>query len=119
VNSNQTTTVPGIALGTAIGTGYANSVAIVNQPGNVAASCAAVAARNYAGGRKSDWFLPSKDELAQLYKQRAVADLPGGITYWSSSAFSATNAWMLWDNGGLLSNSGKDWNARVRPIRAF
>ncbi|MCX6879449.1 MAG: hypothetical protein NTW21_37445, partial [Verrucomicrobia bacterium] len=52
---NATTTVPGGATGTAIGTGYANSVAIANQTGNVAATCAAVAAREYTGGGLTDW----------------------------------------------------------------
>jgi hypothetical protein len=54
------------ASGEGIGTGYQNSVAIVNQSGNLAATSAAVTARAYTGGSKSDWFLPSKDELVEL-----------------------------------------------------
>jgi hypothetical protein len=68
--ANQGAAVDG-ADGTAIGTGYQNSVDIVNQSGNVAATCAAVLARQYTGGGLSDWFLPSKDELTKLAENRS------------------------------------------------
>ena len=118
VNGNPTTTVPGGATATAIGTGYANSVAIANQAGNVAATCAAVTARNYTGGGLTDWFLPSKDEVLQLYAQRVIVGLPEGQLYWSSSEVDADQAHGLWDNGSTVSFLTKGGHAlRVRPIR--
>lgn len=113
--ANQSASVSG-ADGTAIGTGYQNSVDIAAQSGNVAASCAAVMCREYAGGGKSDWFLPSIDELMQLYANRSYANFPSGISYYSSSEASSTNAHLLWDNGTAW-NQGKAGGYRLRPIR--
>ena len=79
---------------------------------------AAHTAHSYRGGGLSDWFLPSKDELAEMYAQRAVIGnfLTPGQVYWSSSQASATEAWMLWDNGTMLSKP-KGHFGFVRPIR--
>jgi len=77
---------------TAIGTGLANSEAIINQVTGVGGTDTLYAAklcRDYKGGRLNDWFLPSQDELALLYAQRD-AQKSGGFTdesYWSSSEY--------------------------------
>ena len=71
------------AYGTEVGTGNANTVAIVN--GCSEPNFAAKAAADYIYNGYSDWFLPSKDELDLLYQQRNVV---GGFTsnsYWSST----------------------------------
>jgi hypothetical protein len=118
VNSNQTTAVTG-ADQTAIGSGYQNSIDIVNQAGNVAATSAAVAARGYAGGSKNDWFLPSKDELNELYSRSATV---GGFVanfYWSSSEFSFASAEVQNIGSGDQAKSAKSFARPVRPIRAF
>ena len=124
VNSNQTTAVTG-ADGTAIGTGYKNSLDIVAQTGNLAASSAAVAARGYrptvAGTTYTDWFLPSKDELNVLYFERATV---GGFVdphpqYWSSSEYVAGIAWHQDFLYGTQFTNGKFDAYYVRPIRAF
>jgi hypothetical protein len=52
------------ALPAGIGTGLANSNAIVATAGHT--ESAASMCRDYDGGGKTDWFLPSKDELQQL-----------------------------------------------------
>jgi len=67
--------------GTAIGTGKANTAAIlavdVNAP--AAKECA-----DYRGGGLSDWFLPSRDELNEMYQARShFVNIPGDL--WSSS----------------------------------
>ena len=120
VNGNRTTLVTG-ADGTAIGSGYQNSVDVVNQTGNVSATSAAVLARSYAGGSKSDWHLPSYSELEQLWTQRAGV---GGFTtgwYWSSSEHNAGGAKVLYFPDGS-SNGVSDKNCEcnlVRAVRAF
>jgi hypothetical protein len=119
-NGNRTTLVTG-ADGTAIGSGYQNSVDVVNQTGNVSATSAAVLARSYAGGSKSDWHLPSYDELHQLWTQRVTV---GGFTngwYWSSSEHSAGGAKVLFiPDGSTNGVSDKHCECNpVRPIRAF
>ena len=122
-DTNQNATVTN-ATGTAIGTGYKNSVAIVAQTGNVAATSAAVEARAYRGPNGlSDWFLPSKDELNQLYLQKTAV---GGISvysfYWSSSQYTGQDYraadQAFWYDGGqgwAIKRSTLD----VRPVRAF
>ena len=137
---NQEALVSG-ADGIAIGTGYQNSLDIVAQTGNVAATSAAVEARAYQGNSKTDWHLPSRDELNQMCKwQRGVAwtsdanvctggilnSGPGasgfsGLLYWVSSEYTAIGAWFQNFNLGTPSNTTKytTLQIRVRPVRAF
>jgi hypothetical protein len=123
--SNQSISVFG-AEGTAIGTGYQNTLAVVAQTGNVAATSAAVEARAYRGpNNKTDWFLPSKDELNQLYTYGTQV---GGLAYayyWSSSQH-ATLYYdeMAYDQhvGAGYGYQGYERKSReeyVRPVRAF
>jgi hypothetical protein len=137
VNSNQTTAVTG-ADQTAIGSGYQNSIDIVNQAGNVAATSAAVAAQNYTGGSKTDWYLPSRDELLQMCKwargqaweSDATKCSNGGVInsaagfvddtpYWSSSESSSSEAWAQYLVGDTQQELRKNAGLRVRPIRSF
>lgn len=106
--------LPGI-FRTAIGTGGSNTTLMVAG----CTSGAGNAARSYRGGGKSDWSLPSKDELQQMYVQR---DGVGGFTaesYWSSSQSSAIAAWYQFFADGNQTASNKYLTFRVRPVRAF
>jgi hypothetical protein len=111
------------ATGTAIGTGYKNSVAIVAQSGNVAATSAAVEARAYRGPNNlSDWFLPSKDELNQLYLRKTdVGGFSGAKYFWSSSQSTISNprAYDQFFLNGVQDYYGKSGLEYVRPVRAF
>jgi len=85
------------------------------------------AARSYQGGGKSDWYLPSKDELWIMYKQRSSV---GGFAtdyyansyafdfYWSSTP-GASHAWIQGFGSGEQSDSNNTNLNRVRPVRAF
>ncbi len=127
-NDNQSLNVAN-ATGTAIGTGYKNSVAIVAQSGNVAATSAAVEARAYRGPNNlSDWFLPSKDELNQLYLRKTdVGGFSGTQYFWSSSqsthignsAYDGAFAYDQFFNNGDQDYYGKGGLEYVRPVRAF
>jgi len=124
---NATSTLIGTpsALGTAIGTGSANTDAIVA----VCSTGAAKSARAYSGGGASNWFLPSIDELLQMYASRAdigglvqTTQVGTGIattTFWSSSEFNASQSknWSFLTNGN--DNWGKNYGFGVRPIRMF
>ena len=118
-SENSFSTVPNNAIGIDIGTGYKNSVAIVAQPGNLAANSAAVEARAYRGPNNlSDWFLPSQNELYQLYaRQTEVGGFEGNL-YWSSSErdFMSVHSQAL--NGSQSIESKGTW-LYVRPVRAF
>ena len=127
-----------------VGLGYQNSIAIVTQNGaayNASSNnYAAGAARAYAGGSKSDWYLPTTAELNLLCQwARGVApsvstrctggSLPSATYgagsagfldyYWSSSEFSAGRAWYQSLGGEDQSNGSKTLALYVRPVRAF
>ena len=135
ISSNQSTLVSG-ADGTAIGTGYQNSLDIVAQTGNVAATSAAVEASAYRGpNSKTDWYLPSKNELNELCKYARTqttgntsttcsssGTLRVGFssdTYWSSSEYYGYSAWGQRFYSGDQTNSFKASAPSVRPVRAF
>ena len=126
------------AVRTGIGSGFQNSLDIFRQ-GNVAATSAAVEARAYQGNGKTDWYLPSKDELNQMCKwQRGVALTPeatrcalgtlnlgagaaGFVSsrYMSSSENSATIACDQDFGMGTQYCVSKEHSRFVRPVRAF
>jgi hypothetical protein len=109
------------AQGTAIGTGYKNSVAIVNQGNDN--TTAAGAARAYTGGSKSDWYLPSQGELSTLSTNRSyVSSFLTNEFYWTSTEYSSSVAWGIYVTTGQQTTSiGKfTYQYRyVRPIRSF
>ena len=105
---------------TRIGEGAANTENILKKyPASIFPNSAAAVARGYRGGGYSDWFLPSKSELNQLYINRSAV---GGFVadyYWSSTEDDADSAWVQGFGGGYQGNSGKSSLWRVRPVRAF
>ncbi len=67
----------------------------------------------------SDWYLPSKEELNQLYLNRsAVGGFASGV-YWSSTEDYAIVAWIQFFDNGFQINDSKINEWRVRPVRAF
>lgn len=72
-------------------------------------------------GGKSDWFLPSKEELRWLYLNREAARVSMSGSYWSSSQSADNNiyAWIVDFDSDKVYSSFKDLNNYVRPIRAF
>jgi hypothetical protein len=117
--AHQGTSVPG-ATGTAIGTGLANTNAIVAQNGP-GSTYAAGLARAYDGGGYTDWYLPSQDELNQLYVNRvAIGGGFGGLGYWSSSEYSASEAWyQSFGTGAQNPGIKSQYTYTVRPVRTF
>ena len=105
------------AIGTAIGTGQANTTAIVEKQG--VGSYAAKLCNDLTVGVYTDWFLPSKDELDKLYINK---DAIGGFavySYWSSSVYLALYAWYQHFNDGYQDYYYKYDTIRVRAVRAF
>jgi len=112
------------AIGTAIGTGQANTTAIIN--GCSDAGIAARLCRNYSGGGYSDWFLPSQDELNQMYFNRNIIGEFGSGYYWSSTEDCPDGAraqyfpmQAQYFPGGAREGFGRNNPYHVRAIRAF
>jgi hypothetical protein len=115
---NGSSTITG-ATGTAIGTGLSNTDAIIASQGATSTNYAAGLARAYGGGGYSDWYLPSKDELNQLYINRVAI---GGFTnafYWSSTEATQFFSWRQNLNDGTQDTLGKSGAYYVRAVRTF
>jgi len=129
-NGSYTTTG---ATATAIGSGQTNTTTIIAEQG--AGSYAATVCDNYTVDGYDDWFLPSRDELNEMYQNKAAIDATAtanggqafvGTIYWSSSEYSNYYAWLQdFSNGsqsflvGNQSNYDKNHTNRVRAVRAF
>lgn len=98
-----------------LGTGKSNTELMLSTCKDGVANLA----RNYHGGAKSDWYLPSADEVNQILNIRdVIADL--SITsYWSSSLAPVYGAWQQIVYAGLNYTSDETNASSVRPIRAF
>ena len=97
-----------------IGRGRANTNMI-----NCGASSAGSIAKAYNGGGKTDWFLPSRNELDQMYDNRAAIGGFASDGYWSSSESGAGYAWLQYFDGGYQYGYNKTYTVYVRPVRAF
>jgi hypothetical protein len=104
--------------------------------GSVAtADYAAGVAWAYTNNGKTDWHLPSKDELNELCKY-AIQQTTGNTSescvgprtrrssfsaafYWSSSETQALAAWGQDFDAGNQLHLSKAYPQRVRPVRAF
>ncbi|MBA7515592.1 hypothetical protein ES705_07634 [subsurface metagenome] len=104
---------------TTIGSGSVNTDLIIERNGGDSTYAAGLA-RAYNGGGYTDWFLPSKDELNELWVNR---ELVGGFTngtYWSSSEYSSENrGWNQDFFTGFQVDVLKSSPHKVRAVRAF
>lgn len=133
-SGNTTSAVGSEAQRTDIGTGYSNTLAIIND--NSTADRAATATRAFRGpNNQSDWHLPSRLELNELCKyarQQTTGDssvncantgtLRSGFqtgAHWSSTEVDATQARIQGFTTGTQSQTTKSTLLWVRPIRAF
>ncbi|NTW31335.1 MAG: hypothetical protein HGB12_01650 [Bacteroidetes bacterium] len=106
-----------IGTTTALGTGNANTNAIVSIQG--AGSYAAKLCSDLVIDIYSDWYFPSKDELNKLYLNKVAI---GGFTtniYWNSSELSLNGALNQDFNTGTQSNLTKNGLKYVRCVRSF
>lgn len=112
------TLISGLNIGTSIGTGQANTNAIINQCNEI--GIAARICHNLVLNDYNDWFLPSRDELTQLFNQRNVVGGFASYYYWSSSQYDADNAdYQDFYLNYLSSYRTKETLGYVRAIRAF
>ena len=116
--------------GTSIGTGYHNTMDIVNQgcATENGGFTAAQAALDAEINGYNDWYLPSKDELVEMYNTIGNGGPDGNIGgfttsntpyYWSSSEYDYNFACFVFFSDGLSLYANKFNTYRVRPIRSF
>jgi hypothetical protein len=108
------------ATGTALGTGRANTDAIILAQGATATSYAAGLAKAYTGGGHSDWYLPSKGELNKVYlNQAAIGGSFDALVYWTSSEASSVSAYSQNLSNGHAAGEVKLDLQGVRAVRSF
>jgi len=80
---------------------------------------AASIASNETAGGKSDWKLPSLNELKAIYNNKSVLGTIINNYYWSSTQYSSTSSTALLMDGGSEANLGKEsyFSGYVRAIR--
>ena len=111
------------------GTGSQNTIDIINDncTSSFGSALAADICANLTLGGYSDWFLPSKDELDEMYLNIGPGNA-GGLgniggfandTYWSSSQNDKFNAWDQNFSTANQFNSDKSNGNHVRAVRAF
>ena len=134
--SDQSTGAPWGCLGTeigagaqgiALGTGKTNTAAII--AGCTTIGIAAQLCSSLNSGGYTDWYLPSFNELTQLYNNQSyVGNLGINVAYWSSSeyyggsTFNAQNLAYVFGFYSSGSGGGPDTKANtynVRAIRSF
>lgn len=105
------------AMYSEIGTGKSNTDQIVYycpDPGIAARVCKDLVLNGY-----DDWFLPSRDELNEMYLHK---DVIGGFTdnsYWSSTEYNRLNGYQQ-----SFYTGGQGWSSKrslfyIRPVRSF
>ena len=117
--------IPG-AAGTAVGSGLQNTkdmLAACAESGSAADLCAQLSVSGVRG-----WFLPSMDELAQMYRALKatgvgdfrVAGMVDNCQYWSSTQNDSDMAGHIdFADNGRRHGDDKDFPRRVRAIRAI
>lgn len=114
------------AMGTAIGTGKRNTADMLRgcpEPTSAARLCASLSFNGV-----NDWFLPSHDELKEMYKALKVtgigdfrdAGMHDNCEYWTSTQNDTDMASHIdFADAGRDHGDDKDFPRRVRAIRAF
>ena len=110
--------------GIAIGDGKKNTDLIKGKhSGDDETNNAAWACFKYRGpSNKDDWFLPSKEELNQMYQNLVYKKEGHGFEledYWSSSQGYNGHAWSQSFSNGVQYEFTKNGGPNVRAVRAF
>jgi hypothetical protein len=119
---NTSSLVATNATSTAIGDGLANTTGIVSTLGT--GSYAAQVCNDLTFASSSNWFLPTLDEIEQMYVKLHANGLGNfqNAKYWTSSELSANSAWFrdfAISTGQTAGTSTKTISYVVRAIRSF
>jgi len=121
--TDYTNTLISGTFGIVIGTGRTNTALILGTDANAPAAKACYAS---SSGGKGDWFLPSKDELNELYKWYVAGGKGtfGNLNtdyYWTSTQLTAAaaNDQSFFDGSQRTGGGQKSNPAAVRAVRSF
>lgn len=104
-----------LGTSTDLGSGHENTYTAMSGIEHPAAEVV----RNATHGGYSDWFLPSKEELNEMYIQREAIGGFASAFYWSSSEHSEDFASIQYFVNGTQAGFSKLNGYRVRAARAF
>lgn len=105
------------------GKGLENTNIIVAA--NPGANCAAKLCDNLVLNGKSDWFLPSSQELLTLYKELKKGNISISSSAWSSTQFDGNSAYSIYyqtlQNPAevILSTTVKSYATNILPARRY
>ena len=109
-----------------IGTGRQNTIDILDRCLQISAAYWCDDYTKISNGiTYDDWFLPSKDELNEIYLNIGQGSSLGNVGgfdndyYWSSTEFDNDNAWEQDLGSGFQDFNDKDDYGSVRAVRAF
>ncbi len=85
-----------------------------NFPNQASYYCSNLVLNSY-----SDWFLPSKEELNNIYINKSLIPNFKSYYYWTSSESSSYMVWVQDFNSGIQTQRYKDDMYYVRPVRSF
>lgn len=119
--------VPGPgAVGTGIGSGDINTNAIMLQQQSFMSAARIANEGDPAKNQRSVWYLPSTEEIREIYKNRASVGGPKTGTYWTSTEKGQNVAIAFNFDTGTMDESlykdgygGQHGGQRVRPVRPF
>jgi hypothetical protein len=106
-----------LGAGAEIGDGEPNTTGVL---ADCPSALAALAARSYG----PEWFLPSINELKEMYRNKATLEAVSGVVgfssyYWSSTESDNVNALVQDFANGVQYYDDKGYPDNVRAVRAF
>ena len=111
------------ADGTRIGTGHQNTIDVGLGCSEIPTAASEVLVFESQG--YNDWYLPSKNELEEMFKtlgnDKYLRNIAGfrNDKYWSSSQYNDKFSWGVSFLSGGTHYYSKDFTFKVRPIRSF
>jgi len=112
-----------------IGTGKANTEALVAAMGNEAYSASSGSAKtadyaakvcaDYSAGGKDDWFLPSVTEVNRIYINKAAIGGFSDDVWYLTSSEQETYVWRQHFGGSGQNSAPRSEAYKIRPVRAF
>ncbi len=108
---------PPVGRGAEVGDGITNT-------NNILIDCPTAPAALAARALGSDWFLPSINELNEMYINKATLEAITGFSvfssyYWSSTEADTGSAWRQNFGSGLQDDDSRTSTLNVRAVRAF